>query len=297
MLFAEEDSVRLHPGRSRLRGFTLIELLVVIAIIAILIGLLLPAVQKVREAASRVKCQNNLKQLGLALHNYEGINNSFPPAYQASWYGVGWGWGTYLLPYLEQQNLYNQLGLPNAIFGNGVDQAPATPLLQTRLQIFLCPSDGSSDLNTLKRNHAKSNYRGISGPRDPNSYPWGTDFGGVLFWNSRVRILQITDGTSNTLAIGECYLDEATGKVAALWDGMEYSVGGFRYISDVFWGVDDADFRLNGPGAQAFGSRHNSGANFVFCDGSVQYINNSVSGTTLMILAGRADGLVVPNDF
>ena len=230
-------------------AFTLIELLVVIAIIAVLIGLLLPAVQQVREAASRLKCQNNLKQLGLALHNYADNNGSFPSAYRASYYGVGWGWGSYLLPYLEQKPLYDQLGVPNAVFGNGVNLAPPTPLTQARLSVFLCPSDGSSDLDTLKRNHAKSNYRGISGPRDPNSYRFGCDFGGVLFWNSRIRLTDITDGTSNTLAVGECYLDEATGKVAALWVGMEDSVGGFRYISDVFWGLDGGNFRINGPGA------------------------------------------------
>ena len=289
--------MRCHPLRAhRCHGFTLIELLVVIAIIAVLIGLLLPAVQKVREAAARIKCQNNLKQLGLALQNYHGDFGSFPPAYRATFFGVGWGWGAFLLPYVEQQPLYNQLGLPNATFGNGVDLAPPTPLTQTRLSIFLCPSDNGPDLNTLKRNHAKSNYRGVCGPRDPNSYPWGSDMGGVLFWNSRIRLTDVTDGTSNTLALGECMLDVSTGKVAAVWVGMECSVGGFRYISDVFWSVGDGDFVINGPGAQAFSSRHTSGTSFAFCDGSVHFIGNAVRSTTVQVLAGRADGLL-PGDF
>src|SRR5436190_12519131 len=135
------------------RGFTLIELLVVIAIMAVLMGLLLPAVQKVREAASRLQCQNNLKQIGLALHNYEGVNGVFPPAYvtqnpaaDGSAFGVSYGdeyrngptgfaWGVFLLPFLEQDNLYRQFDRDQPCWAP-VNVLPA----RTRVNVFLCPS-------------------------------------------------------------------------------------------------------------------------------------------------------------
>src|SRR5437868_4869579 len=169
--------MRPHPRR-RPRGFTLIELLVVIAIIAVLIGLLLPAVQKIRETASRTRCANNLKQLGLGLHNYNYTLGTFPPGYRAKGIGVGWGWGAYLLPFLEQQATYDALGVASKPFGDGGTLAAPTPLTQTTLNVFVCPSDTGPDLNTLKRNHAKSNYRGICGPTLPTNFIIDYDYGG-----------------------------------------------------------------------------------------------------------------------
>src|SRR5438876_3658738 len=142
----------MRPPNSSRPGFTLIELLVAIAIIAVLLGLLLPSVQKARAAAARLQCQNNLKQIGLALHNYEGVNRLFPPAYtrtsnnqSGTSYGVsypddggnglpGWGWGTLILPYLEQENLYRSLRLDLPCWAS--ENAPFT---KTKLSVFLCP--------------------------------------------------------------------------------------------------------------------------------------------------------------
>jgi len=285
------------------RGFTLIELLVVIAIIAILIGLLLPAVQKIREAANRMKCSNNLHQMALALHNYNDTIGNLPPAYKTApntSFQPGWGWSTLILPHVEQDNKYRQLNPDIAVFGLGANPcAPsaAQPGTQDKLTVFRCPSDPAPDQNTLRVNYGTSNYRAVAGPI---TYPFFTenlDMGGVMWENSTVKITDITDGTSNTLVVGECIFDPPTGKKACIWAGMHGLEAGAIWISDVMWWVDEATAQVNGTATQAFSSRHGRGANFAFGDGSVRFFRNGTDPNIIKWLAGRSDGVVVPMDF
>jgi prepilin-type N-terminal cleavage/methylation domain-containing protein/prepilin-type processing-associated H-X9-DG protein len=224
--------------RSNRRGFTLIELLVVIAIMAILIGLLLPAVQKVREAAARSKCVNNLKQIGLALHNYHDAKGSFPPGYvdgntiPASTpdndVGPGWGWAAFLLPNLELNSVYSQINF-NKPVGTGVN----SQISQLRLSIFECPSDPyqqtapvyDSNFSNPVANVAHGNYVGCNGWEecfvgaggDPEPGPgddglsgiYGPGGRGVFYRNSRIRFADVVDGTSTTIFAGERSGDHA----------------------------------------------------------------------------------------
>jgi prepilin-type N-terminal cleavage/methylation domain-containing protein/prepilin-type processing-associated H-X9-DG protein len=287
---------------ARRPAFTLIELLVVIAIIAILIGLLLPAVQKVREAANRMKCANNLKQIVIGLHNREGAVGSLPPAYEATFFNPGWGWSTFLLPYVEQENLYRDLKVDTLKFGLG--SAPATPaqhpLGQTKLNVFRCPSAAPNpDLNPARLNFALSNYRAVAGPITYPLYQANLDMGGVMFQNSQIRLTDIRDGTSNTLCVGECIFDPRPGidKRACIWVGMTGIRNGSIWISDVMWWVDQDTAKVNGPAPQAFSSRHPGGAMFAFCDGSVRFFKNATDPNTIRWLAGRDDGVLVQYDF
>src|SRR5262245_6551315 len=190
--------------RGRRGAFTLIELLVVIAIIAVLVGLLLPAVQKVREAANRLQCNNNLKQIGLALHNYHDRMGTFPPGYASavaadgSDLGPGWGWAAFLLGDLEQGNLQKQIQF-NADIGNAVN---ALARVQS-LRILRCPSDPAPQTFTTATNPvvvALANYVGVFGTAEEiTDNPGGGN--GVFYRNSRIRMADIIDGTSNTLAV------------------------------------------------------------------------------------------------
>ncbi len=214
------------------RGFTLIELLVVIAIIGILIGLLLPAVQKIRETAARAQCTNNLKQIGLALHNYHDTNNAFPPGYidgnanpsstPDNDVGPGWGWASFLLPFMEQQNVFNQIN-----FKVTVGMGSNATISQYPLKIYQCPSDPyqqpfpvydssfSTPITTLAHgnyvgcngweecfNGAGGNPQGGSGT-DGLSGGYGSSGVGLFYRNSRTKVASVTDGLSNTIVVGE----------------------------------------------------------------------------------------------
>ncbi len=306
-------SIRPVPLRAPVvrHAFTLIELLVVIAIIAILIGLLLPAVQKVREAAARSTCQNNLHQLVIGMHNYHSAVGTLPSAFYCEPvynFNGSWGWGSQILPYIEQDNIYRLMNVQGTRFGvppaTGAGKSTIYPAdvpglnSQVKLKLYRCPADTGPDLNPLRDNHAMSNYRGVGGPY---TYPYisiNQDWGGVLWQNSKIPLNKVLDGTSNTLAIGECMFDEKVGKSACIWAGMTgfTSTGAVR-VSDVMWYVDNATATINGTAPQAFSSRHPNGAMFAFCDGSVRFFRNGTNPNIVRYLAGREDGIIVNNDF
>lgn len=279
-------------------AFTLVELLVVIAIIAILMALLVPAVQKVRGAAARAQCQNNLHQLVTALHNYVGARGVYPAAYTGADGKPGWGWGTTLLPNIEQGDLHRALNVESSLFGGGANPAQSTPLTQTRLAVFRCPSDTGPDQNPVRLKHGMSNYRAVAGPITYPTYTYNQDMGGVMYQNSKTRVRDILDGTSNTLVIGECMYDEPSGKKAALWAGMTGVQNNSIWISDVMWWVDESTATINGSAPQAFSSWHlGRGAHFAFCDGSVRFFREGGNVNNLKWLAGRNDEVVVVFDF
>ena len=312
-MIALPSRISANRGATR-RGFTLIELLVVIAIIAILIALLLPAVQQAREAARRSSCKSNLKQVGIALHNYADTHGTFP----AGWYSKlnttagkgdmlygqpGWGWGTMILPQMEQASLYQKLDMNTP----KITQAATQPLSQTKIVSYRCPSDVGPDTNTNsgRWNDGTSNYLGVFGSNAQTAAASATVPGATLVYglnegsgrgmfsgNSKIKFRDVTDGLSNTVAIGEIAYGQVGSEIynGAVWVGVAVSGG---YSATTLTLNSTATYRINGTNVYAFSSFHTGGAQFLMGDGGVRFLSENIEGTTLNNLADRADGNVV----
>ncbi|PQO41479.1 DUF1559 domain-containing protein [Blastopirellula marina] len=280
------------------RGFTLVELLVVIAIIGVLIALLLPAVQQAREAARRNACSNNLKQIGLALHNHHDVLQKFPPGFVATTApNSTYGWATYILPYMEQNNIYEAIGDPTSVLDASVTKAGAV------IGAYQCPS------SILPEKHddgyARSNYVGNGG----RSNGTGNDYDGFFANKSKFKFRDMVDGTSNTIMAGEA---EGPGDAAdggfPVWSGtiynrISYSNGRLATIR-IGNEANPINSGLTATGADrsAFSSRHPGGAQFVFADGSTHFLPETIEvgtkdaisnyGVYLRLLV-RNDGQVV----
>jgi prepilin-type N-terminal cleavage/methylation domain-containing protein len=302
--------------RRRFRAFTLVELLVVIAIIGVLVALLLPAVQAAREAARRTQCANNLKQLGLAIHNYADTYNRFPAGCSPT--GDPWTGGIHrkgsvlvkLLPYVEQSPLYSQID-----FRRDVTQWIWDNHRNTKIPGYLCPSDPEFSTDRAHSNYGTSLgaqrmssngswcllYEGhINGPTGHGSSNAPTNISGVFsrfFWAA--RFADITDGTSNTIAMGEirprCSDHHRQGWFHgnALWTATTAPINFPTCEGEPQYQANSCYAMNNWQTSQGFKSKHPGGAQFVLCDGSTRFISETINYQTYQYLGARGDGASV----
>jgi prepilin-type N-terminal cleavage/methylation domain-containing protein len=313
--------------RPRRRGFTLIELLVVIAIIAVLVGMLLPAVQKVREAAAKARCQNNLKQIGIALHNYHGVHNVFPPGENNLH-----NWAGYLLAHIEQDNVARNITWTQRGYTTSLAEAQSNPThfraLCTVIRLYLCPSSSHSptqnaynsagaDPNQPYNDLGVLEYAGIAGS-DRNGQSASTL--GTFYFNSAIRFGDIMDGTSNVMVVGE-YSGVTSGQKynayggtsdnCVTWDIMTWGGGEYTWPvktiafppkSPYFWCNYGSSSPLyvgqcsqNVVSRAALKSSHIGGINVLLGDGAVRFLTSDVRLNVLKDLADRADGTPLGN--
>jgi prepilin-type N-terminal cleavage/methylation domain-containing protein len=291
---------------SKRRAFTLVELLVVIAIIGLLVALLLPAIQAAREAARRSQCKNNLKQIGLALHNYESARGAFPPGFVSraaalneAGLGPGWGWAAHILPYLEESTLNVDLKreITDPLYDN----------IRTKtLSVFRCPTDAVEESVISIQNQSGSeltkvafaNYVGVGGTAEVSVFPdTGT---GLLFRNRQIRIKEITDGTSHTIMVSERASRQSpqTTWIGAITDAEvppknpSYDAEGPPVLVLTNTGTV-ADGRVPNnklDHVEDSNSEHPQGVHIMFGDASVQAISNDIDPNVWVALGTRAGG-------
>jgi prepilin-type N-terminal cleavage/methylation domain-containing protein len=315
-------------GSTRSRGFTLVELLVVIAIIGVLVGLLLPAVQAAREAARRMQCSNNIKQMGLALHNYESAHRTFPPGFisrvTGPWpgggndptpeAGPGWSFFAMILPFMEQANLHATINF-NLPITDPVNQAARS----TRVDTFQCPSDAWNDPVTVWptsmgiNDLAPASYVACLGGGDPANAPGYTalyeqqPFNGMFHRNVAIRHRDITDGTSNTIGLGErASMFSPNGWAGVIpnaqtvfspWIASQrgQTVGQTARPAIT---ISTVHVRSGGPNAPTgspggFWGPHTGGCLFLLMDGSTHTIATTVDIQVFRAMAGRNDGIPI----
>lgn len=292
---------RLPSGRRS--GFTLVELLVVIAIIGILVGLLLPAVQAAREAARRMQCSSNVRQLGIAVHNFESGYKNLPSGWISNGNSgePGWGWAASLLPFMEGDNLYNQINLGQPIEADVHEQVRLSVV-----STLICPSDPFANTFEIAEgdhsghNHlispaqmrvddsgeklftvAKSNYIGMFGTFELEDAPYNGN--GMLFGNSKIKFRDVTDGLSNTLMIGE-----RGGRLGgSIWHGNipEVAESFARILGVADHGPNDPDGHF-----EDFASYHTGGVNFIRADSSTFFMPDSIDLGVYQAMATRSGG-------